>query len=70
MATSTVRASSRTCGLRKTIPRVAPRPEATTSATGVARPRAHGQAMTRTVIATEIEVDSERPSPPLRAASR
>ena len=66
----TARASSRTCGLRRTIPREAPRPDATTSATGVARPSAQGQAITRTVIATEIDVDSERPSPPFIAASK
>ena len=38
-----------------TIPRCAPRPEATRSATGVANPSAHGQAITITAIAVESE---------------
>ena len=37
------------------MPRSAPRPEATKRATGVANPSAHGQAITRTVIAVDIE---------------
>ena len=37
------------------MPRSAPRPEATRSATGVAKPSAHGQAITRTVIAVDME---------------
>ena len=49
------RDASSTRGWRMTIPRSAPRPEATRSATGVAKPSAHGQAITSTVIAVEIE---------------
>ena len=37
------------------MPRWAPRPEATKSATGVANPSAHGQAITNTAMADEIE---------------
>ena len=52
---STVRATSSTRGSRRTIPRPAPRPDATSKATGVAKPSAHGHAMTKTVMAIEID---------------
>ena len=43
------------------MPRAAPRPDATRSATGVANPSAHGQAITNTVIAIEIDFVSVEP---------
>ncbi|CAB4745767.1 unannotated protein [freshwater metagenome] len=52
---STFRATSKVRGSRRTIPRRAPRPDATRSATGVASPSAHGHAMTKTVIAIDTE---------------
>ncbi len=48
---STVRVSSSTCGPRIRMPSWAPRPVPVRSAVGVARPRAHGHAMTRTATA-------------------
>ena len=51
ITTSTLRASSKTRGWRRTMPRDAPRPDATKSATGVAKPSAQGHAITKTVIA-------------------
>ena len=41
------------------IPRCAPRPDATSNATGVAKPSAHGQAITITAIALVIDSDIE-----------
>ena len=41
------------------MPRRAPRPDATSRATGVANPNAQGQAITRTVIAVDIEKVSD-----------
>ena len=46
------------------MPRLAPRPDATSSATGVAKPSAHGQAITKTVIAIWIDSARELPAPP------
>ena len=48
---STVRVSSRTCGPLIRMPSWAPRPVPVSSPTGVARPRAQGQAMTSTATA-------------------
>ena len=48
---STVRVSSRTCGPLIRMPSWAPRPVPASSPTGVARPRAQGQAMTSTATA-------------------
>ena len=56
---STLRATSSTRGLRIMIPRCAPRPEATSNATGVASPSAHGQAITMTAIALAIDSEIE-----------
>ena len=48
---STVRRRSMASAFRKRIPARAPRPMATVTVMGVARPRAHGQAMMRTATA-------------------
>ncbi|CAB4572270.1 unannotated protein [freshwater metagenome] len=58
-AVSISRDISNTRGLRRTMPRSAPRPDATSRATGVANPSAQGQAITSTVIAVEIEKVSD-----------
>ena len=56
-----VLAISREPVFRNTIPRCAPLPVATRNATGVANPRAHGQAMTNTATAVAIDRWSEYP---------
>ncbi len=54
---STFRVDSSTCGPRMRIPSWAPRPVPAIRAVGVARPSAHGQAMTRTETAATKAVD-------------
>jgi len=55
-------ATSRTATFRRMMPRFAPRPEATKSATGVASPSAQGQAITKTATAAAIEGARSFPS--------
>ena len=57
----TVRAVSSADGLRSTMPRCAPRPDATKSATGVASPKAQGQAITNTATAISIDLAMDSP---------
>ena len=59
---STVRVSSRTCGPLMRMPSWAPRPVPVSSPTGVARPSAHGHAITSTATAA---VNAERSSGPV-----
>ena len=57
------RADSSACALLTRTPSSAPRPTAATSAAGVARPSAHGQATTRTATAALHAAAPGRPAP-------
>ncbi len=58
---STLRVDSRTSGPFRRMPSWAPRPVPTISAVGVARPRAHGQAMISTATAAVKAVTAPAP---------
>ena len=59
---STSRVASRTSGPLMTMPSCAPRPVPTSSAVGVARPSAQGQAMTSTATAAVTAYDASAPA--------